>query len=273
MVDFCHISPVEYLCLVKGRPSHLALAHLVEEDQQYADFYKNESGVKILDNSAFEMYKQKRDMYDPSKLLEMAERVKANYIVMTDYPGKSSAKGIKIAKEQAPIFKEAGYGTFFVPQSRVGDLDDLISAYMWAAQAPEVGYIGFSILGIPNAYGVEKKNKLQRFLARWKFMQELDKTDFWRLARGKRMHLLGMVDGPNEIELLSPWLQNFQTWDSSAAVWAGLNGVAFDSSPTGLVDGKFELEVDFAHKVWDNSISTVLDNMRVIDKLCQSKRV
>jgi len=270
MTAFCHISPTEFLPLFsRGRKSHLILAHLVEQDDAYATFFKNETGLKILDNSAFEMYKQGREMYDPSKLLEMAKRVEANYIVMTDYPGKPSSKGIKIAQQQASIFKDAGFGTFFVPQSKVGDLDDLISAYMWAAQAPEVGYIGFSILGIPNAYGVEKKNKLQRFNARWKFLQELDKTEFWRLAKGKKMHLLGMVDGPNEIALLRPWLSKFLTWDSSAAIWAGLNGVSFDESPTGLINGKFETEVDFGYNVWDSNISTAMDNVKVIDKLCR----
>jgi hypothetical protein len=162
---------------------------------------------------------------------------------------------------------DEGFGTFFVPQSEIGDLEGLIQSYIWAAQAPEVGYIGFSILGIPNAYGVEKDNKLQRFLSRWKFMQELEKRDFFRLAAHKKLHLLGMVDGPNEIELLRPWLEHFDTWDSSAAIWAGLNGIKFDNSPSGLVNGKFETEVDFDYKVWDNNTAIAMENMRTIDNL------
>lgn len=272
MTDFCHIAPTEYLPLFcRGRDSHLILAHLVEQDERYAEFYKGENGVKILDNSAFEMYKRGVDMYDPSKLIDMANKIDANYIVMTDYPGEDPRKGIEMAKQQASTFREAGFGPFFVPQSTIGDLNGLIEAFMWAATSSDVSYIGFSILGIPNAYGVEKTNKLQRFVARWKFMQELDKREFWRYAKGKKMHLLGMVDGPNEIELLRPWLKNFNTWDSSAAIWAGLQGISFDSSPTGLVNGKFEDEVDFTYDVWDNNVSRAMENMKIIDRLCANK--
>jgi len=268
MVDFCHISPTEHLSLFcRGRSSHLILAHLVETDDVYAEFYSSQQGTKILDNSAFEMYKQGRDMYDPDKLLDMADKVGAHYVVMTDYPGQPPQKTIDMALEQGPKFKEAGRGTFFVPQSEVGDLQGLVDSYLWAATAPEVDYIGFSILGIPNAYGVEKDNKLQRFLSRWKFMQELEKTTFWRQATTKRKHLLGMVDGPNEIELLRPWLEHFNSWDSSAAIWAGLNGIKFDASPSGLVDGKFEKEVDFGYKKWDNNVSIAMENAQTIDRL------
>ena len=56
------------------------------------------------------------------------------------------------------------------------------------------------------------------------------------------------------------------TWDSSAAVWAGLNGIAFDNSPTGLMNGKFELEVDFNAKFEDTTIAC--SNMAYIDQLC-----
>ena len=58
--DFCHISPTAYLSdFCRGRPNHLALAHLVERDQQYTEFYLRESlegATIILDNSAFEQY-------------------------------------------------------------------------------------------------------------------------------------------------------------------------------------------------------------------------
>ena len=35
-------------------------------------------------------------------------------------------------------------------------------------------------------------------------------------------------------------------------MWAGLNGIKFDNSPTGLFQGKFAKEVDFDYKVGDN---------------------
>ena len=76
----------------------------------------------------------------------------------------------------------------------------------------------------------QKDNKLQRFLSRWKFMQLLDEHNILQRAKenGKKIHFLGMVDGPNEISLMRDF--HIDTWDSSAGVWTGLNGIQLDLS-------------------------------------------
>lgn len=256
MTKFCHIAPTQFLDMFAGgRSHHLTLAHLIETDEEYTNWYANQRGdtVNIMDNSAFEMYKQGREMYPSDKLIEMGNRVEADYIVMSDYPGEPSSKTIEAAVKMGPELKEAGFGRFFVPQSEIGDLDDLTYAFDWAAASPHVDYIGVSILAVPNAYGVERDNKLQRFLSRRAFMQHLTQCGILQkiVNNEKKIHFLGMVDGPNEVELVGGWLPYIDTWDSSAAVWAGLNGIAFDNSPTGLINGKFEKEVDFNYKVED----------------------
>ena len=66
------------------------------------------------------------------------------------------------------------------------------------------------------------------------------------------------------------------TWDSSAAVWYGLNGIEFDNSPTGSRNGKFEKEVDFSFNVedniekgdWENVQVAVDSNLSRIDNMC-----
>lgn len=269
-IDFCHIAPTGHLNLVEHRSHHLVLAHLIEQDDDYAEFYKNESAkgsIIIMDNSAFEMYKQGKPMYESDKLIEMADRVHADYIALSDYPGEHFSKTIQAAKDLAPKIREAGYGTFFIPQSEIGDLEGLKQSFHWARRSHLVDYIGFSILAIPNAYGVEKDNKLQRFMSRYAFINELSKDGFFSLNE-KKLHLLGMVDGPQEITLLQQWLWNFDTWDSSAAIWAGLNDVSFDDSPTGLLHGKFEKEVDFDFKTGDEELVNLAhENMMYIDEL------
>lgn len=256
MTNFCHIAPIDFLDLVRDRDYHLTLAHLVDTSDEYVDFYRSQTCVNIMDNSAFEMYKQGKPMLTPTKVLEMANKIKANYVVMSDYPGEHSSKTIQAAIDLAPLFKGQGYGTFFVPQSEVGDKEDLISAFDWASTSKHVDYIGVSILGVPNAYNVEKGNKLQRFVARFMFMQELEERGILHRIRknGKKIHFLGMVDGPNEIKLMEPFKGYIDTWDSSAGVWLGLNGGTFDGSPTGIYDGKFEKEVDFDLKQADTPI-------------------
>lgn len=218
-------------------------------------------------------------MYETDKLLDLGLQIGAKYIVMSDYPEEHSSVTIKAAEATAPKYKQAGVGTFFVPQSRICDIEDLIAAYAWASCSPLVDYIGVSILGVPNGYGVER-NPLQRFMSRWKLMRELDQRGILSLVRrnGKKIHCLGMVDGPNEIALLREF-GVIDTWDSSAAIWCGLNGIRFDKSPTGLEYGKFETPVDFDHDALVNGVTPmesdardVTYNMAVIDNLCSANR-
>lgn len=274
-IQFGHICPTPHLDLVKGRPFHLTLAHLVEENETYTEFYYNESvhgATQVMDNSAFEMYKQGRDMYDSSKLVEMGRRVGADYIALSDYPAEPGSKTIEAAERMAGEVKEADFGTFFIPQSKIGDMDDLLDTYLWAAQSDLIDYIGFSILAIPNASGVEKDNKLQRFVSRPIFCHDLEETDFWHMVQEnrKKIHFLGMVDGPNEIQFVNKGRFPIDTWDSSSAIWAGLNGIQYDQTPTGLRTGKFELEVDFDHKTDDpQNLVKAITNMGYIDELCE----
>jgi len=109
-------------------------------------------------------------------------------------------------------------------------------------------------------------------LSRWRFCELLKTKGFFTRAKvnEKKLHLLGMLDGPNEIWLLKDFLHYFDTWDSSAAVWTGIHGIEFDSSPTGLINGKFELEVDFQY---DNAtieeLGVAMRNAKYIDNLLE----
>lgn len=271
-IKFAHIAPTHYLDdLVSEQQQHLLLAHLVESDVDYRDWYATQAnGLKILDNSCFELFKEGKPMFPSEKLMNLADIVSADYIVMSDYPGERSAKTIKAAEELGPRFKAAGFGTFFVPQSEVGDLEDLIAGFAWAAHSPLVDYIGVSILGIPNGYGVESGNKLQRYLSRAHFLAELKKRGILAAIKRnkKKVHFLGMVDGPNEIALV----RNFNiidTWDSSAAAWLALRGDReFDRSPTGLIDGKYEVPVDFSYTDGADRLMKARRNMNYINNLC-----
>ena len=284
-IKFCHISPTSYLDrFTKDNGAHLLLAHLVEQDPVYADYYANldDGKVKIMDNSAFEMFKQGRPMYDSSKLIDMGKRCKADVIVMSDYPKESWLKTVDAAAEMIPQLKDAGFNTFYVPQGGYGDLDGVLKSFDWALGNPDVDLIGMSILTCPIAFRVDESAhgtgtrsdayKLQRFLSRWKMFKELEKAGLLGEHAIKRFHCLGMTDGPNEVELLtsSGFMKYIYSWDSSAAVWAGLNSIKFDGSPSGLITGKFEEEVDFA---MSSELSHVVQNLtqfniNYINKLC-----
>ena len=273
--EFCHIAPTPHLYLTDGRPVHLVLAHLIETDEQYVNFYLEQKEkyncTIIMDNSAFEMYKQGRPMYNSSQLIPMAEKIRADYIVMSDYPDNDPEETIEAAMLQAPVIKESGFKTFFVPQGRKGSVKDLEYGFRFVANNPKlVDYVGVSILAVPLAYDVEKGNKLQRFNARLRFMYQMDNSPHLSNIKynGTKIHFLGMVDGPNEIMFMSPFHKYIDTWDSSAAIWLGLNGMKFDETPTGRREGKYEEEVDFDFKTEDDvKISMAKDNMEWIDKI------
>ena len=278
---FCHISPINYLHLTKGREVHLTLAHLVD-NPQYTNFYKEEKkngSVIIMDNSAFEFTQEGKGYLSGEEIVHYAKRIDADYAVMTDYPGESSEKTIEAAKEQAPIFKEAGIKTFFVPQGKKNDKEDYLQCFAWATENPQlVDYIGFSILAVPNAYGIEPfghEPSLHRFTSRLHMMYQLAERGLLGGIRknGQKLHFLGMVDGPNEIQFLSPFKRFIDSWDSSSAIWHGLNGYGFDDTPGGLLHGKFHMPVDFNHEPEhdkeDNDffIKLAKENMDYIDKL------
>ncbi len=271
-MQFAHIAPTAYLkpLNLDKYPCHLLLAHLLESDAEYLKFYQSlpEDAIVIQDNSAFELYRRGLPMFDGDKLLDLAKKINADYIVMPDYPGEECGKTAAAAIKYGEVFKNEGYGTFFVPQSRIGHREEYISSFAWAASSPYVDYIGMSILGIPNAYGVDG-NDIQRFTSRWAMFNELYGRGLLQLAKknGKKIHCLGMTDGPNEILLLADYIRKgyIDTWDSSAAVWAGIEDVAFDTSPTGLVNGKVKSHVDFDIAFDDSKLDTITRNMHHID--------
>lgn len=280
-INFCHIAPTAYLNeLTAMNGSHLLLAHLIESDPVYAGFYANlrDGKERIMDNSGFEMFKMGRDMYEPSKLVSMANVVGADIIVLPDYPMQPSSVTVNAAKSMLPVFEEAGYGAFFVPQSEVGDLEGYLGAMEWALNQPQIKVIGLSILGCPIALGLKEQKfdsldqidgayKMQRFLSRWKILSIMKERGMLDHKAAKKFHCLGMVDGPNEIDLLQEFVPFIRSWDTSSAVWYGLSGEQrYDQSPTGLRHGKYEKEVDFDFdSATDDGIEAALYNIGFIN--------
>lgn len=213
----CFITPTAYLEKYASQSNnHLCLAHIVDRDPVYADFYKKMSDrgdLVIMDNSAFELL----EPYSPDKLFELGKKCGAHVLVLPDYPFKKGEVTIEAAKKYIPIFKGAGFKTFFVPQSETGDLEDYIATYKWAAENPDVDVIGCSILGMPNALP-----NIPKAYARVVMTQLLIDRGVFNFD--KHHHYLGLNAGPNlEIPALLK-MKALDTTDSSGAFWFGLNG-------------------------------------------------
>lgn len=288
-INFAHIAPVSYLPFVRQYPVHLLLAHLVEENKAYRDFYANlkQENPKVLyhlDNSAFEMFKRGAPMYDPDKLMEMANLVGADSIVMSDYPKENWQKTVGSAQALLPKFKKEGFMTFFCPQSELGDLEGLMKSFTWAIDHDDVDFIGVSILACPIGLGVnevkhgseqrDESFRMQRYLSRWAIFEEMNKRGMLNHQTKKRFHCLGMTDGPREIDLLRQYHEHIFSWDSSTAIWHAINGIEYDHSPTGLRRGKYEAEVDFDIAPPDtfDIMPKLAYNMGLIDQMCRGDR-
>ncbi len=296
-IRLSHIAPTAFLGLTTADVFHMTLGHLVQaelesgQDTPYIDFYrqrKAEYGCEILmDNSLFEIYQHGvngGNLYTTKQMITFGTAIDADILVMVDHGGQPAQLTIDTAKEQGPIFKSAGFKTMFVPQSEKGELEDFIRAFEWAVSdegADCCDFIAMSIIGAPNALGdIERDNKLQRFLARWKMMNILTERGLIQkmMENGQKMHFLGALDGwSGEIELMrdSGFAHNvIYSWDTSQAIWHGLNGVAFDNSPTGLLGGKLALEVDFDVKREDYSEQQVVmavENVINVNRLTTNK--
>lgn len=285
MINFCHIAPVSYLPLVGNKPTHLLLAHLVEENEEYRTFYQtlkrdNPSVFYHLDNSAFEMFKRGEPMYDSQRLIEMGRLVGADSVVLSDYPKQPAYKTINAAIDLIPKFKEAGFQTFFCPQSELGDLEGLIQSFTWAINNPEIDFIGVSILNCPIGLGVNEQKfgdqdrdegyRMQRYLSRWRILEILQQRNLIGPKTVRRFHCLGMTDGPREIDLVRQYHQHIYSWDSSTAIWHGIHKIQYDDSPTGLRFGKYEEEVDFdIDRSTDVDVNRTIDyNISMIDRMC-----
>lgn len=236
---FCFITPVSYLDLFAvASDRHLVLAHLVDRDEAYANFYKTRSELGdyiMMDNSAYELH----EPYSPNKLIQLAKECGAHAIVLPDYPFQEAEVTIKAAQEFAPQFKAAGFHTFFVPQSVRGDLEDWIRAYAWARDNPYIDIIGMSILGIPNALP-----SIDPAYARVVMTSILQTTG--EFAHGKAHHYLGLNSGPG-LEIPSLLRMNALTSiDSSGPVWAGIHGHAYSTEYDSLqAVKKLKSVVDF----------------------------
>jgi hypothetical protein len=236
---FCIITPTSYLEEYASQSeTHLVLAHIVDTNPIYADFYKRMSdrGDRvIMDNGAFEL----GGSYEPSKLIDLGYKCGADALVLPDYPGQSAIVTVLAAERLASEFKTAGFSTFFVPQGEVGDLEDWIAAYQYAAQSINIDIIGMSILGIPNALPYIPKS-----YARVVMTQILKDRGIFA---DKFHHYLGLNGAPNvEIPALIS-MGALNSCDSSGPIWSGINGIRYNTTQVDYmgVQKKYLREVNF----------------------------
>lgn len=244
--EFCIIAPTNYLTtFAELSASHLVLAHLVDTDPVYRRFYAEldkTTNYIIMDNGAFEL----GESYNPDKLLQLGTDCAADAIVLPDYPGCTSTKTINESERILHSIKDAGFHTMFVPQSEIGDLEDWIRAYEYAASNPNIDIIGMSILGIPNALP-----HIHIAYARVVMTSILIERGIFNF--NKHHHYLGLNAGPAlEIPSLLK-MKALDTCDSSGPVWSAILGHEYSTnSDSYLATVKPKMHVDFNYPMVSN---------------------
>lgn len=242
--QFCIITPTAYCEKYASQSSmHLVLAHLVDTDEAYAKFYAGREEYKIMDNGAFEL----GESYDPTKLIDLAKKCKANAVVLPDYPFQPGQKTVDAASKYIPLVKSAGFDTMFVPQSETGDWRDWVETYSWASFNSDIDIIGMSILGIPNALPHIEKSYAR--VVATALLQASNNFNF-----EKHHHYLGLNAGPAlEIPSLIR-MKALDSCDSSGPIWAGICGQMYTKATESYSPSrKISKHVDFNYPLVENS--------------------
>lgn len=273
------IAPIKILPFTESligygkRPTcHLLLAHLLKH-KKYCDFYKdrhNEGDMIILDNGAFE-FKKPIPIEEYSKYIDNLG-FQPDVVVAPDYPFEPSLRTLKetelFIKQFDKYFDSEKTKIMAVPQSTVGDWEDWLRCYRELLNNDRVSAIGMSILGVPNAFCSVTGTKDITFNRN--YMTSLIKR-LGIVDKSKWYHYLGCGSPREIIDMVMHGVADSN--DSSSAVWHAVNGITFDESATGLVNGKTPIEVDFL-RGFDNLdkdeewslVRRISNNMYVVQK-------
>ncbi len=250
--SFCTIAPTAYLpqcARLLGSKYHLLLAHLLDpassdEDPKYREFYartKQQDEVYILDNGAFEIGQS----YSPDRLIDIGKSVNADILVLPDYPFDNWERTREAARTYIPQFKQAGFKTFYVPQSAIGDWDGWLESFEWALFNPEIDVIGLSILALPNALPHIPKSYARVVAADRLYSWLSESNTRIELFNAKHIHWLGFLSPGLELPTLAK-LGMIDTIDSSGPVWFAHCGIKYDeTNDSWAIDKKHLPEVDF----------------------------
>lgn len=248
----CVITPVSHLDLASyGNGIHMALSHIALESDDYVEAYhrfKNKGEYIILDNSAFELEKQGKGL-DPKPVIDAAKLIGVDEVIATDVLCEGDAT-VASTRNFIKEFREA-YGEetrqgkpvpkiMAVPQGK--SVEEWTDCYLRLVAMDGVDVVGFSKIAVPISFGGPKARKIDGGVTqgRLKLYDYLDENQLWPfdLNRNVKVHLLG-GDSWSGYELASinkhtgefgPISQRrlIRSNDTSAPVWYGANGVAFN---------------------------------------------
>lgn len=232
------IAPIPNLTITRAGTIHLILAHLIKYPA-YAQFYRNETKYKILDNGAFEGFPLPIE-----EVVKLAESVGANEIVLPDvmYAGKET---IELIQKALSYLKEKGlidkYKWMAVTQGKTEK--EWLECFKALHEIPEINTIAINKLSTPLAFGGSTSS------ARL-FVTELMDKNGWRDS-GKEYHLLGGSNEIiNEISKHPKWIRSI---DSSAPIEYGRRMILLRDAKENL-----KTKIDFTRPALTNMNKNII---------------
>ena len=234
-IRFAHIAPTKHILQAAANScAHMALAHLIN-DPEYADNFRtirDEGGYVYLDNSQFELGYS----LPIETVLNAAQLINANCVILPD--GDLT---------HLDFVKKAGFDVMYIPAA-----PDLEKDFLEAMFNKKIDKVGLSYSKTSAYMSRERHSSTSRF----DFLAGIGE-----MLPNKKIHMLGMAT-PGEIALMRPFKDLIYSWDTSIAVWAGLNNTRIED-----MKHKNATPVDFDSGLhWGNVVDA---NIEYINKLLQ----
>ena len=230
-IKLAHIAPINNTYkAIEASDFNMVLAHIANDNKAYCEMFRDSHKPTLLDNGAFEL----GSPMAADDMVRIGHAVGADILVLPDFPNTHWEFAWGLAELDIMTYKEEGFDTMFVPHSEKNDHLGLYMSIERALEDPRIDYIGLSILACPNAQLLRS--------------EILERYKNWSAAK-KRFHILGMLGTVDEIAELKEYEDLINSWDTSAAVWYGVN----DVSVIGRTE-KFTKPVDFDSNLEWNSI-------------------
>ncbi len=235
-IEFCHIAPTEHIMHAAAHSQrHMALQYLVKTSEEYTQKFTRlarEGEYIYLDNSQFELGKP----CSVEDLIKAGYAINASCLILPDGD---------MSKESIRLVKGANFDVMVIPSG-----PNLEEEFIEALANPSIDVVGLSYSKTSKHLGRHRHSATSRF----DFLSGLG-----TILPNKKIHMLGAVV-PGEIALMKPYQDAILSWDTSLAIWPGLNGQDITK-----LTHKFAKNVEFNSKLqWD---ITCDNNIRYINTL------
>ena len=261
-IDICFITSTPHLeshAALSNR--HMALAHLVLEDKEYARFYRDTVKYTIMDNSAFEFEQEGRGV-PQDMVYEAAKKIDADEIAAIDilFDGDATVDSVKdftryILHKDVGMFDNTKF--MAIPQGKTAD--EWLDCYERLVVMPEIDVIGFSKLSVPESFVGNHHEDGNCTRGRIKCLDFLVDHKMTPDKFDKETHLLGS-DNAGINELAYYYDNNYSFIRSNDTSMPFVYGYAGEKIEDGFVDNIVMEKLDFKKQLSHIEIQTVDDN-------------